>query len=149
MTALDVDAMATAIAARYAPGVLTPPAGLVDIRQATADLPGSITKVPVVLVFVEEGAFRVGGGTRLGSHRWIARFYFGVTRNLERELNACRKWLKPLLDAHLVAIQLGGLVEVVRTDSYRIGQMDYAGRTYTGIELGIGLTTSEAWTPTA
>lgn len=145
----DFNAIAEAVAARYAPGQVTPPAGLDNVRQATADLPQAITKTPVVLIYPDSGELAPGNGTRLGEHRFLARFYFGLTRNLERETNACRRWLTVLVDQHGAAAQLAGLVAVVRTVDWRIGQMDYAGKTYTGIELGLQVVTSEAWTPTA
>lgn len=144
---MDIDAIATAVAARYSS--LTPPAGLGAIRKATGDLPQAIGQVPVVLIWPEEGELRAGTGSRLGDHLFFARFYFGLTRNLERETKACRRWLSVLLDAHKDAVQLGGLVASVRTITWQIGQMEYAGKTYTGIELGLQVVTTEPWDATA
>lgn len=145
----DIDAISSAIAARYAPGLITPPSGLQNIREATADLPQALGKMPIVLVFPPSGEFKVGNGTRIGTHRWTVRFYFGLTRNLERELKACGRWATVLIDVHGTSAMLGGLVTVLRTVRYTIGRLDYASKTYTGIELALDVTTTEGWTPSA
>lgn len=148
--ALDFDAIAAAIAARFAPGQVVPPGTLTNIRKATADLPQALGQMPVVLVFPDQGAMDTGAGTRAGLHEFIVRFYFGLTRNLARETNACRKWLSVLVDQLKTggAVQLGGLVANAEVATWRIGQLDYAGKTYSGIELRVRVTTTEGWTPT-
>lgn len=149
----DMDAIAAAIAARYAAAAITanggPPAGLTNVRKSTADLPQALSAMPAVLVFPDHGELDGGHQTRLGTHDFLVRFYFGVSRNLARETNACRKWLTILLGQHLAALQLGGLVVRVYVATWRIAALPYAGKTYTGIELGVRAVTSEPWSPTA
>lgn len=142
---MDVDAIGQAIAARYAPANVTPPAGLTNVRKATADLPQAITAVPIVLVFPDSGELAPGNGTRLGNATWYVRFYFGVSRNVARETNACRRWLSVLLDQHRTVLALGGLVTAVRTVGWKVGLLDYGSKRYFGIELRIQVVTSEPW----
>lgn len=146
---MDVNAISTALAARFAPGQVVPPAGLTNVRKSTADLPQGLTQMPIVLVFPDSGALDTGGGTRAGLHRFVVRFYFGLARNLARETNGCRKWLTVLLDQLKTggAVQLGGVVDNAEVADWRIGRMDYQGKTYAGIELGVNVTTSEGWNP--
>lgn len=149
MAVFDADAEATALAARFAPGVVTPPAGYTNIRTSTADLPQTITKVPIVLIFPDTGAFDTGGGSRAGLHRYLVRFYFGLARNLARETNGCRKWLTVLVNQLKTggAVQLSGVADNCEVADWRIGVLPYAGKDYSGIELGVNVTTSEGWLP--
>jgi hypothetical protein len=145
---LDTYAIATAIAARYAPGVMAPPAGLPPIRQATASPPNGITKTPLVLVIPDSGEVEhIGGGTRRMTHVWLVRFYLALSTDLARDYVALEKWTAKLLDAHLAGIALGGLVTAVRTKSYRVGSMRYGAKDYEGIELRVEAVTTEAWSP--
>lgn len=145
----DFDAIAAAVALRYAAAQVTPPAGMQNIRRSSADLPQALTVFPVVLVFPDAGTFDPGNGTRIGTSSWIVRFYYSLARDLARETNALRKWLKVLVDQHLAGVQLGGIVVSTRTFTWKIGQMTYGGKEYSGIELGVAVVTSEPWTPTA
>jgi hypothetical protein len=148
---MDANAIDTAIAARYAPAQVTPPAGLGNIRSSSADLPNRLGPLPAMLVFPDSGAFPGSGGghgTRLGRHRRLARFYFARSKDLPRELNACRKWLTVLLDQLETGMQLGGAALVASVVDYRIATLPYGGIDHTGIELGIEVQTSEPWTPT-
>lgn len=146
---MDVDAIAVAVAARYAPAQVTPPVGLTNVRRSTADLPQALNAMPAFLVFPDSGTLNPGNGTRTGKATFLGRFYFGLARNLARETNALRKWLTVLLGQHSTGVQLGGTVVSIRTVSWKIGQMSYAGKEYSGIELGLEVVTSEPWTPTA
>lgn len=144
----DFDAIATAIAARYA--APTPPAGLASIRLATAELPGQLGVWPAVLVFPSEGDLEGGGGTRLGVSRFLARFYYGPGLVVERETKALNRWLGVLVDVHGTAIHLGlpATVARCRTVRWRVGTFSYADESFSGIELGLEVTTTEPWTPT-
>ena len=147
--ALDFDAIATAIAARYAAGQLTAPTGYATIRSSTANPPGAIGPTPAVVVSIADGDFEAGNGTRQGSQRWFVRFYLDQTSDLERTEPALRKWLNVLAYQHLASVQLGGTVAVVRLESFRVGILAYGGVDYTGIELTVSTTTVESWSATA
>jgi hypothetical protein len=144
----DFDAIATAIAARYAPGQVTPPTGYANIRTSTADAPGNIV-APCVIVFPEAGTFEPGSGTRIGPSDFLVRFYFEKAADLPRQLTALRKWLTVLVDQHLLSVQLGGTVASCRTMRWSVGLLEYGDQPYAGIELGVHVVTSEAWSPTA
>lgn len=147
---ISLDAIAAAIAARYDASQMTAPSGLDPIRQATHDLPEGIAVTPVVLVFPDEGAFPINAnGTRQGFQDWPVRFYLDKATDSPRQLNRLRQWADVLLYQHLAEAQLGGLVVICELQTWSMGDMDYAGITYAGIELVVHTVTSEPWSPTA
>lgn len=151
----DFDAITTAVAARFAPAQVTPPAGYQNVRSATADLPNLMPPLPCVLVFLDSGTFETGNGTRIGGregqHTFTVRFYYSQNADLSRDMVALRKWLTVLVDQFRLAVQLGGLTGVTRVtvDSWTVGSFQYANDMYTGIEFGVGLVTSEPWAAVA
>lgn len=145
----DFDAVAIAVAARYSAAQLTAPTGYTTIRVATADLPGQMVPLPAVIVFTDNGSFDAGNGTRLGVHDFIVRFYYSQIGDPTRDEVALRKWLSVLVDQHKTSVQLGGTVVSSRTMTWKIGQMNYAGIEYSGIELSVRVVTSESWLASA
>jgi hypothetical protein len=146
---MDFDASAIALAARFAPAQVTPPTGYDNVRVSTADLPGQMTPLPTMLVFLDSGDFRTGNGTRQGGHDWLARFYYNQTGDLERDMVALRKWAGVLVDQLKLSVQLGGIVTSARVMSYQIGVLRYAGIDYSGIELRVHVVTDEGWAAAA
>jgi hypothetical protein len=144
---LDFEAVAAALASRWAPGAVTPPTGLGNIRRSTADLPNRLTLLPCVLVMADRGDLAPGQGSRLVSTRWLVRFHFSRTKDLPRETNACRKWLGILIDQVRVGEQLGLAppVAVARVASYRVGILPYQQQDYTGVELGVTVELTHGW----
>lgn len=147
----DFDAEVTVLAARFAPAQVTPPAGLPNIRRSTGDLPLRITVLPLVLVFLDTGAFVTGNSSRDGLHRFLVRFYLDVVRPRDRgrqELQL-RKWLTVLVDQLKTGggIQLAGAAAQALVMDWRVGDIDYGAQTYVGIELGVNVTTAEGWVP--
>ena len=61
---MDVQAIAQALAARFAPANVTPPSGLQNIRVSTEYLPDFIGAPPTVLVFPPEETFAYTPGSR-------------------------------------------------------------------------------------
>lgn len=146
----DFDAISIALAARYAPAQVTPPAGITqNIRVATADVPGQMTPLPTVLVLPLEGTFATGNGTRTGEHDHAVRFYYAQTADLAREMPAIRKWLTVLVDQLRISTMLGGLVTRAVVVSWKAGVMKYAGLDYSGLELVVRVTTDEGWAAVA
>jgi hypothetical protein len=143
----DFDAILTAVAARYAPGQVTPPTGFDNIRTSTADAPDNLV-APCVIVFPNDGTFDPGNGTRGGHHDCLVRFYFEKAADLPRQMSALRKWLTVLVDQHLTGTYLGGVVAAVWTSKWSVGQLDYGGTSYAGIELTVHFRTAEPWSPT-
>lgn len=147
----DFDAITNAIAARFAPGVVTPPAGYPNIRTSTGNLPNQMVPLPAVLVFPESGDFHTApkAGGRDSVHEFIVRFYYNQTGTLERDTVALRRWLTVLVDQLRASAMLGGIVTLARVESWLIGLLPYAGTDYTGIELTVRVTVNEAWSVTA
>jgi len=149
-TPIDFDLIGSGIAARYAPGAVTPPTGLGNIRTATADLPNALTVLPAVTVMPDRGQLSPGNGTRLVEADYLVRFHFSKARNLPRDTNALRKWLGILIDQLRVGETVGAGstgVAVVRVLTYAIRILPYGRAEYMGIELGVRATLTGSWTP--
>jgi hypothetical protein len=141
----DFDAMATAIAARFAPAVVTPPTGYDNIRVSTAALPNQMTPLPSVFVFLDSGGFPMyGSQKRQSGSEWAVRFYYNQVGDMERDQVALRKWATVLI-SQLTSVSLGGIVDSARLVSFKFGILHYAGEFYTGIELGVHVVKDEAW----
>ena len=147
--ALDFDAIATALAARYAPGLMTPPSGLGAVRLSTADLPQQVTVTPAVLVFPDSGTLEYGSSTRQGDAVMRLQFLYSMGVDMKRDSIALRKWLGVLLDQLRGAAQLGGIVASARVTGWRTVKITYGGDDFNGIELDVAVVTTEAWTATA
>lgn len=148
----DLDAIGAALALRYAPGALTPPAGEDDIRSSTDDPPGQLAGLPLVVVFLDAGQADGGGsGTQVSTSDWIVRLYLAEVAgsDLARLMGRAKRWTTVLFYSLREGVQLGGLVDWARITGYRLGEMDYSGRTYAGVELRVRVTTSEGWAATA
>ncbi|HET7031111.1 MAG TPA: hypothetical protein VFI34_11415 [Candidatus Limnocylindrales bacterium] len=146
---MDVDAISSAIAARYAPAQVTPPATLTNVRVATSDLPDELGPLPAVLVVPDSGSLAPGNGTRVGEHVWLVRFYLDRVGDLPRQMNVLRRWVGVLVDQHRTGMQLGGLVVYVRTIGWAIRILPFQGSDYAGIELRLAVGTVEAWAPSS
>ncbi len=153
--AFDFDAIADAIAARYAG--IGPPAGATRAMQSSsADVPQAIAPLtcPRVLVFMDQGRYQTGdvegpaSGTRQGAHGATVRFFLRKLTpraDIEQASTELRQWLGLLVDRHLANARLGGLVEEVHLAGYRITVLDYAGHSFAGIELDVAFTTTEPY----
>lgn len=146
---MDFDAIASALAARFAAAQVTPPAGYNNIVVSTANIPEELPRQPCVLVFLDTGDFETGNGTRIGGHNWLVRFYYSQETDMERHQVGLRKWATVLVDQLKTSVQLSGTVVVARVDGYTLGILNYAGQAYAGIELKIGVATSEGWAAVA
>lgn len=128
---------------------MTAPAGYSAIRLSTAEAPNQLPPLPCVLVFADNGTFDSGNGTRLGVHDFIVRFYLSQSIDLPREMVGLQKWATVLFDQHLTSVQLGGTVVSTSLQTYRLGELTYAGDNYAGIEFGVRCVTSEGWAAVA
>lgn len=147
----DFDAIGVALAARYAPAQVTPPAGgYVNIRSSTGDLPDELGPLPCVVVIPDGGTFGAySGSQRMGTHTWLVRFYFSEAIDIVRDSIALRKWLTVLVDQLKASVQLGGIVASARVMVWKAGLMKYAGRDYSGLELSVDIVTIEPWGATS
>ena len=147
--AIDFDAIATALAARYAPGLMSPPSGLGALRLSTATLPQQVSVTPAVLVFPDSGTLEYGSSTRQGDALMKLQFFYSMGVDMPRDSVALRKWLGVLLDQLRGAAQLGGIVASARVTGWRTVKIAYGGDDFNGIELDVSVVTTEAWTATA
>ena len=147
--ALYFPAIAAALAARFAPGTITAPGSYRAMRTATHALPNQLPPTPCVLVFPESGTFDTGNGTRTGSSEWTVRFYYDQASDLTRQSVALLAWLGVLVDQLRASVTLSGNVVTARVDGWSIGLLTYADQPYAGIELKVGMVTSESWSATA
>jgi hypothetical protein len=146
---IDFDAIATALAARYASGLVTPPAGYQNIRTATAYPPNAMPSLPAVIVFGDTGEFEYSAGKRDSNHEFLIRFYFNQAGDIKRDSAALLKWLGVLIMQLQGASQLGGTVTWARIARWRMGQMTYGGYDYSGLELTATVNVNEPWAPVA
>lgn len=142
----DFDAIAVALAARFAPAAVTPPAGgYINIRSSSAYPTAALGPLPCVLVIPTEGEFISGNGKREGSLQWAVRFYFSQTGTPEKDMKALLKWLTVLVDQTKASVQLGGVVATALVMEYRVGILEFAEQTYSGIELRVHTEAHESW----
>ena len=147
---VDFDAIAIALAARYAPGLMSPPSGQAVLRLSTADLPQQVTVTPAILVFPPNtGTLEYGASTRQGESGFKLQFFYSMGVDMKRDSVALRKWLGVLLDQLRGAAQLGGIVASARVDAWRTAKLTYGGDEFNGIELDVTIVTAEAWTATS
>jgi hypothetical protein len=147
--AIDFDAIATALAARYAPGLMSPPSGLGALRLSTATLPQQVTVTPAILVFPDAGTFEYGASTRQGEAMFRLQFFYSMGVDMARDSVALRKWAGVLCDQLRGAAQLAGIVASARVSSWKTAKLTYAGDEFNGIELDVTIVTTEAWTATS
>lgn len=148
--ALDFAAIAVALAARFAPGTVSPPAGgYRAMRTSTHALPTQLPPMPCTLVFPESGDFATGNGTRTGTQEWTVRFYYDLAGDLTRQSVALLAWLGVLVDQLRAAVSLSGTVTRATVDGWSVGILTYADQQYAGIELRVSTVTTEGWSATA
>ena len=149
----DFDAIAVALAARFAAAQITPPTGgYVNVRASLPYPPAAMVPLPAVFVVPAEGSFPLAGnGIRRGEHDFTVRFYFAQTGTPEKDIKALLKWLTVLVDQLKASVMLGGLAGVgpVQVSDWRIGKLTFGDQDYSGIELSVQVVTNEAWAVTA
>lgn len=145
----DYDAIATALAARFAAGQMSPPSGQLAIRSSTATLPGKVTATPVVLVFPDSGTYEYGASTRQGDARFRVQLIYSMGLDMPRDSVGLRKWIGVLSDQLKAAAQLGGIVASARVAGWKTAKISYGGDEFNGIELDVDIVTAEPWSATA
>jgi hypothetical protein len=151
----DFDAIAVALAGRFAASAVTPPTGYANVRASTPYPPAAMVPLPAVFVVPPEGGFEHGPMLRHGDDDWTVRFYYSQTGTPERDAKALLKWATVLTDQLKGAVKLGGLsgatweVTSAHVVGYRIGKLSYGDQDYSGIELSVHTVTNEAWAATA
>lgn len=146
----DYTAIATALAARYAPGTMSPPAGYDPVRLSTFKPAEDLPPLPCVLVFAPtEITFGSGNGTRHQAQDWTVRLYYDQAGDLARQAAALLAWLGVFVDQLKASAQLGGIVTSAVLTRARSGYLTYAGADFAGIEGTVRILTDESWAATA
>jgi hypothetical protein len=146
-----------AIAARFAPGLVTPPAGMQNIRSSTAGDPArpiqAMPPLPAMIVTPIRGQRDLSRNTtRIFDHFFEARFYYAQSGDMARDLAALNKWATVLVDQLRGAVQFAGTIPYVTrasVDGYHVGYLKFADKDYGAIIFDIGVQTSEPWAATA
>lgn len=137
--------IADALAARYAPGLVTPPAGRKNITAATARPPNNIPNTPFVIAWATEGEITLQPSRALGEHQFIVTFYFSKAEgDIPREYAALLDWVGVLLERLYGQMQLGvsGVLKALLT-KWDIGIEVYGGVTYEAIRLSVTVWTED------
>lgn len=151
MPAPDYNAIADALAGRFVTGVTSPPApaGEIDIRTSTADVPNAMGPRPAVFVFgPESGTFPrelQGGQKREGNSRFRVRFYLDLAVDDARVDDLLRRWLTVLVQRLKLATTLGGTVDWASIVGWSLGNVPFGPEEYPGIELLVDVAHTEPW----
>lgn len=147
--AVDFDAIAAAIATRFAAAAITPPSGEDDIALSTSDLPDAIADVPTVLVLPPDPdgiEFNYHPQAVSGTARYPVRFYLWRVGDEPRRMSLTKKWLN-VLYAQLFGQVMLGLSAYVTTavvDEMGVGRVKYGGIEYQAITLSVAVNFWEA-----
>jgi hypothetical protein len=152
--ALDLLAIADALAARFDSAQITPPTNpdtsvaYPNIRLASARLPNNIPSFPAVGIFPPEpgdASFTIGGGQRVAEMEFTIRFFYGeMTGDLPRHMIALYRWWGVLLDQLNSGMKLGlATVRKAIVISSGIGVYTYAGVEHGIIEIKVQVTTED------
>ncbi len=143
---LNLKAVADALAARYAPALVTPPTGYPNIVASTATPPNALPQSPYVVVWPNTGEITYIPGVRKGEHEFLVNFYYAKHEgDIPRESAALLNWLGILLDQihDQTALGLAPIVLKALVVSWAIGALPYAGTTYDGITLTVRVWTQD------
>ena len=149
---MDVQAIAQALAARFAPANVTPPSGLQNIRVSTEYLPDFITSPPTVLVFPPEETFAYTPGSRQSVQDWPIRFYEAQVTGPGRTVDRLYRWRSVLIGQLLDQTQLGESADGVAwvgIVAARIGTLTYGDVEFQGIEMVARVRLAEGINPVA
>ena len=89
---MNVTAIASAIADRFAAAAITPPSGYTDPGTAVYLLPDAIASTPTAVVFPPEGEFSYAVQKRSGNLEFPVRWYIAETSDLPRATAKMYAW---------------------------------------------------------
>jgi hypothetical protein len=140
--------IADALAARYAPGLVTPPAGRKNITAATARPPNAIPNTPFVVAWADSGEVTFPPGVMLGEHEFKVTFYYSKSEaDIPREYASLLDWVGILL-AQLAGQTKLGVVGVKKAIPmhWEIGMARYADIMYEAITITVHVWTEDSVT---
>lgn len=142
--------IADGLAARFAPGVVTPPTGMKNITSSTPRPPNNIPNTPFVIAWASDGDVTLGAGSVTGTARFNVVFYFAKSDgDIPRQYDALLEWVGILIDQLYGAQKLG--VAGVRKGyvvRWEIGVITYAGVQYEAVSMAVNVDYEEAVTIT-
>lgn len=145
---LDIDAMAEALALRYAS--LTPPTGYPAIVKATSRPDNAAVQTPYLIVWTRTGSVvYAGAGQRKGETDFDVVLYLDrAPHDMVRETERLQKWIGVLLDATHAAtkLTLAPTVDKAFPVSWEIDDEQYAVPTYDIIRIRVRCWTTDAVT---
>lgn len=148
---MDVAAIASALATRFAAAAITPPTGYTDPATATYQLPNAITTTPTCLVFPPEGEYSYSGHKRSTNLLFPVRWYIAQTSDRPRAIAALYAWQSVLIDQLEARFDLGlsasGVTHAVIV-STTAGTGEYADQEYAVIEMSVLVHVEEGHSPT-
>jgi hypothetical protein len=145
---MDLAAMASAVATRFAAAAITPPSGYTDPGTAVYELPSAITTTPTAVVFPPEGVFTYALWKRSGNVEFPVRWYVAPLEEA-RSTRALYDWAGVLIDQLETDfdLDLSPTVTHAVISGFRFGKLEYAGIEYHGIEMAVVVHTEEPFTP--
>jgi len=147
---MDVTAIASAIADRFAAAAITPPTGYTDPGTAVFKMPNAITSTPTAVVFPPEGEFTFESYRRVGNLVFPVRWYIADTSDLPRSTQAMYDWAGTLIDQLEASydLDISAPVQYAYIDAMRFGKLEYADKEYSGIEMQVTVHLVESFAPT-
>lgn len=148
---MDIHAIATAIAGRFAAGNVTAPSGYPNIASSTAEPPDAITSLPAVVVYPPQGSWSyTAGSARTGDLSYPVRIFLGTMHDTPRGATLVNKWHSVLLEQLMGQLALGqasnGVTHSFITSS-QAGTLRYADIEYYGVELTVNVHLVEGINP--
>lgn len=131
--------IADGLAARFAPGVVTPPTGMKNITSATARPPNNIPNTPFVIAWASDGDVKLAGFQVDHTLRFNVVFYFSKSDgDIPRQYDALLEWVGILID-QLYAQQKLGVTGVKKgyVTRWEIGVLTYAGTLYEAVSMAV------------
>lgn len=146
--------IADALAAKFAPGVVTPPTGYRNIALSTARLQNNLVNVPFIAIFPPEpGSVEVtiDPGRRITVIPFRLRFHFDqASGDLSKTTAALYSWATVLYDQLATGAKLGlggapGVMKAIPTSGPGFATLPYAGTEYDGIEWTVSVWYEDAY----
>lgn len=136
---MDLNTIATNIAARFSSTNITAPSGLDNVTFSTHLLPNAITTTPCVLVKPPTMDVEYGPGSRVGELNFPVEFYVTSSNELPVRAQLLYSWYGTLLDQLTADYDIGAPSEVVDATITHstTGTLVYAEKEYAGIQFTV------------
>lgn len=145
---MNLTAIASAIADRFAAAAITPPTGYTDPGTAVWQMPAAIATTPMAIVFPPEGDFSHWAHSRTADLDYPVRWYIAPAES-ERATKAMYDWAGTLISQLELNydLDLSPTVTHAVVTGVRFGKLEYAGIEFYGVEVPVRVHVAEAFTP--